>query len=62
MARQTQSVNDRRSVNNQSACEQGNSTAEVYTYCSFKSKPKNHILLARAIVEIQINLVNIFHA
>jgi len=50
MTRQTQSVNDR-SVNTAGA--QGNPTARVNTYCLFKGKPRNHILLATAIVEIQ---------
>jgi hypothetical protein len=53
MTRQTQSVNDRESANNESAGSQGNPTAEVNTYCSFKGKPRNHILLATAIAEIQ---------
>ena len=55
MTRQTQSVNDRRSVNNQSAGSQGNPTAEVNTYCSFKGKSRNHILLATATVDIRNN-------
>ena len=43
----------KRSVTNQSAGAQGNSTAEVNTYFSFKGKPRNNILLATAILEIQ---------
>jgi len=31
----------------------GSTTAQVNTYCSFKGKPGNYILLATAIVEIQ---------
>jgi hypothetical protein len=53
MTRQNQSVNNRRPGTNQSAGAQGNSTVEVNTYCSFKGKPKHHILLATAIVEIR---------
>jgi hypothetical protein len=53
LARQTQSATDRNSVNNQSAGSQVNPTAEVNTYRSFKGKPRNHIFLATASVEIQ---------
>jgi hypothetical protein len=53
LARQPQSANDRRSATNQSAGSQSNTSAEVNTYCSFKCKPRNHILLATASVEIQ---------
>jgi hypothetical protein len=53
MSRQNQSVNNRRPGTNQSAGAQGNSTAGVNTYCLFKGKPRNLILLATAIVEIQ---------
>ena len=52
LARQTQSENDRNSVNNKSAGSQLKPTAEVNTYCSIKGKPSNHILLATASVEI----------
>jgi hypothetical protein len=38
---------------NPSANAKETTTAEVNTYCSFKGKPKNHILLATAIVEIR---------
>jgi hypothetical protein len=31
----------------------GTTTAEVNTYFSFKGKPKNHILLAKTIVEVR---------
>lgn len=51
MDRQNQSANDR-SANNPSADAKGNPTAEFKTFCSFKGKPKNHILLATAIVEV----------
>jgi len=48
--------NDRESTttnNNPPANAKGNPTAEVNTYCSFKGKPRNHILLATAVVEVQ---------
>jgi len=53
MLRQNQSTNDRRSANSPPAEAKGNPTAEVNMYCSFKGKPRNHILLAAAIVEVQ---------
>jgi hypothetical protein len=53
--RQTQAPRDKSSTtsNNKSSNAQGNSTAEVNTYCSFKGKPMNHILLAIVIVEVK---------
>ena len=51
--RQFQSVNDKGSETNGPADARGSSTAEVNTYCSFKGKPRNQILLATAIVEVQ---------
>jgi len=46
--------NDKGSINNnQSADAKDNPTAEVNTYCSLKGKPRNHILLATAVVEVQ---------
>jgi hypothetical protein len=53
--RQNQATNDRGSAtsNNLPANAKGISTAEVNTYCSLKGKPRNHILLATAIVEIK---------
>jgi len=46
--------NDKGSTNhNRSADAKGNPTAEVNTYCSFKGKSRNHILLATAVVEVQ---------
>jgi len=51
--RQYQSINDKGSVTNGPADARSRSTAEVNTYCSFKSKPRNHILLATAIVEVE---------
>jgi len=46
--------NDKGSTNhNRPAEAKGNPTAEVNTYCSFKGKPRNHILLATAVVEVQ---------
>jgi len=53
--RQIQSINDKRSVTNGPADAKGSSTAEVNTYCSFKGKPRNQILPATAIVEVQNN-------
>ena len=43
----------KRSVTYGPADARGSSTAEVNTYCSFKGKPRNQILLATAIVEVQ---------
>ena len=51
--RQIQSINDKGSATNGPADAKGSSTAEVNTYCSFKGKPRNQILLATAIVEVQ---------
>ena len=46
--------NDKGSTNhNRPAEAKGNPTAEVNTYCSFKRKPRNHILLATTVVEVQ---------
>ena len=51
--RQLQSNNDKVSASFCPADAIGSSTAEIKTYCSFKGKPRNHILFATAIVEIQ---------
>ena len=51
--RQYQSINDKGSVTNCPADARGRSTAEVNTYCSFKGKPRNQILLATSIVVVQ---------
>jgi hypothetical protein len=53
--KQSQQRNDKESSTNtnQSANAKGTTTAEVNTYCSFKGKPKNYILLATAIVKIR---------
>jgi len=49
---QNQAANDKGSTsNNLPADTKGSSTAEVNTYCSFKGKPRNHILLATAIAQ-----------
>ena len=40
-------------TNGPPADARGSPTAEVNTYCSFKGKSRNHILLATAIVEVQ---------
>ena len=46
--------NEKGSTNHKrSADAKGNPTAEVNTYCSFKGKSRNHILLATAVVEVQ---------
>jgi len=50
---QIQSINDKGSPNNGPAHARRSSTAEFNTYYSFKRKPRNHILLATAIVEVQ---------
>jgi hypothetical protein len=60
--RKTQSVNNRRSVTNQSAGAQGNSTAEVNKYCSFKGKPRNHFYWQKPLLKFETNLVNMYHA
>jgi hypothetical protein len=46
---------DKGSTNNKHnpAGAQGKQSAEINTYCSFKGKPRNHILLPTAIVEVQ---------
>ena len=41
------------STPNPSSNQQGSAPAEVNTYCSFKSRPINHVLLATAIVEVR---------
>jgi len=52
--KQNQATNDRGSTsNNMPANAKGISTAEVNTYCSLKDKPRNHILLATAIVRVK---------
>jgi hypothetical protein len=40
-------------MNKPSAGAKSNTHAVVNTYCSFKGKPRNHILLATAIVEVK---------
>jgi len=40
-------------TNSPPANAKGNRTAEFKKYCSFKGKPRNHILLATAIAEVQ---------
>jgi len=52
--RQIQSTNDKGLVTNDPPADaKGSSCAEVNTYCSFKSKHRNQIVLATAIVEVQ---------
>jgi len=52
--RQLQSNNDKGSaISSPPADARGSSTADVSTYCSFKGKTRNHILLVTAIVEVQ---------
>jgi hypothetical protein len=53
--RQTEANNyDTRSIkNNPTADAKGNTNAEANSYCSFKGKQRNHILLARALVEVK---------
>jgi len=53
--KQNQTTNDKGSTsnNNHSANAKGTTTAKVNSYCSLKSKPRNHILLATAIVEVK---------
>ena len=48
-----QSIDDKGSATNGPADTRGSSTAEVNTYFSFKGKPRNEILFATAIVEVQ---------
>jgi len=48
------SINDKRSARSDPQADaKGITTAEVKTYCSFKGRPKNHILLATAMVEVR---------
>ena len=52
--RQLQSTNGKGSaIISPPADVRDSSTAEVNTYCSFKGNPRNHILLATTIVEVQ---------
>jgi len=52
--RQNQSTNGKGSATNGPPADaRGSPNAEVNTYCSFKGKPRNHILLSTAIVEVQ---------
>jgi len=51
--RQIPSINDKGSVTKGPADVRCSSTAEVNTYCSFKGKTRNEILLATALVEVQ---------
>ena len=51
--RQIQPIDDKGLATNCPADARGSSTAEVNTYCSFKGKPRNQIILATAIVEVQ---------
>jgi hypothetical protein len=55
IAKQNQTTNDKGSTtnNNHSANAKGTTTAEVKTYCSLKSNPRNQILLATSIVEVK---------
>jgi hypothetical protein len=58
MDRQNKATNDKVSKNNNNnnnnpADAQGKQNAEVNTDCSLKAKPRNHIRLATAIVEVQ---------
>jgi hypothetical protein len=55
IAKQNQITNVKGSTtnNNHSANTKGTTTAEVNTYFSLKSIPRNHILLATAIVEVK---------
>jgi len=47
-------INDKRSTRSDPQADaKGITTAEVNTYCSFKGRPKNHILLATALVEVR---------
>jgi len=56
--RQLQSTNDKCSTTNLPLADvKGSSTAEVNTYCSFKGKPRNYILLSTTIVEVQNKFV-----
>ena len=50
-----QLTNDKGTTNNNNnpAEAKGKQNAEINTYCSLKGKPRNHILLATAIVEVQ---------
>jgi len=52
---QNSSASNKRSItsHNPSANEWDSAPAEVNTYCSLKSKPTNHVLLATAIVEVK---------
>jgi len=49
----TQPIDKGLTNHNRPAEAKGNSNADVNTYCSFKGKPRNHILLAKAVVDVQ---------
>jgi hypothetical protein len=55
MNRENQPVYNKGSTSNKNlpAETRGSTAAGGNTYCSYKSKPRNHILLATAIVEVQ---------
>jgi len=47
-------INDKRSTRSDPQADaKGITTAEVNTYCSFKGRPRNHILVATAMVEVR---------
>jgi hypothetical protein len=55
MDRENQMVFNKGSTSDKNlpADARGISTAESNTYCSLKNKPRNHMLLATAIVEVK---------
>jgi len=52
---ENQTASDKGSTSNKNlpADTRGSTTAEVNTYWSYKDKPRNHILLATAVVDVQ---------
>jgi hypothetical protein len=64
MERENQTVYNKGSTSNKNrpAETRVSTTAGGNTYCSYKSKPRNHILLAAATVEVQNKLVTMYHA
>jgi len=48
-----QTKNNDESITNKHSANAKGTTAEVNTYCSLKSNPRNHILLATATVEVK---------
>ena len=51
--KQKQNSNDKRSTTRNPPADAKGTNAEVNSYCSFKGRPRNHILLATAIIDVK---------